>query len=100
MAWNPMPQPQQRGSQASGGGAPREAVADRSAQQNDEADQQVGGGPARGIDYPASEPAQRRGDITPTPRERDDRSWDDVVQPERTETAEAERDDEPLPEGK
>jgi hypothetical protein len=114
MTWNHMPHPQQRGSQL-GGGAPKEAVQDRSAQKHDEADQQVGGEPRADIDYPATNPTDRRDDITPKLREGDTQSWDDVVQPEghsrqaprqeeqaRTDpSGEAHRDrDLPLPEGK
>ena len=100
MAWNLMPPQQQRGSQL-GGGAPKEAIAGRGAQKHDEADQQVAGAPARGIDYPADQLENRSDDITPTVREGDTQSWDDVVQPEAQERSrEDDEDGEPLPEGK
>ena len=95
MTWNPMPPQQQRGSQL-GDKALTEAFKDRSAQKNDEADQQVGGAPAQGAAYPA-EPLEQHGqDITPT-RGEPFVSWDQVVQPE---AAEDDDDDAPLPEGK
>ena len=113
MAWNHMPQHQQRGSQLGAGrgngGAPKEAIADRAAQQHDLADLQVEGTtePQRGIDYPSDNVACREGDITPTLGEGDTQSWDDVVQPENhagqspgQDEADASDDDEPLPEGK
>jgi hypothetical protein len=101
MVWNPMPPQQQRGAQLHNGGAPNEATAGRGAQKNDEADQQVSGAPAQGIDYPA-EPLEQRGeDITPT-RGEPSVSWDEVVQPEQQAPGDDEQadDDEPLPEGK
>ena len=98
MAWNLMPPQQQRGAQLHNGGAPDEAVAGRSAQKNDEADQQVSGAPAQGT-YPA-EPLEQRGqDITPTQGE-PMVSWDQVVQPEPAPEGAADDDDAPLPEGK
>ena len=103
MAWNLMPPQQQRGAQlhntGSGGGAPDEAVAGRSAQKNDEADQQVSGAPAQGIDYPAEPLEERSQDITPTQGE-PMVSWDQVVQPEPAPEGAADDDDAPLPQGK
>jgi hypothetical protein len=100
MAWNHLPHQQQRGSQL-GGGAPREAIAGRGAQKHDEADQQVAGAPARGIDYPAEALENRSDDITPTERDGDTQSWDDVVQPEaQARSSEHDEDGEPLPDGK
>lgn len=111
-AWNHMPQHQQRGSQLKSG-APKEAIADRGAQQHDLADLQAEGTtePQRGIDYPSDNVPCREGDITPTLPADDAVNWDDVVQPENHSRqveaqdgqgggAGAADDDEPLPEGK
>jgi hypothetical protein len=101
--WIVHQQQQQRGAQlhARGrrqGDAPEEATRDRAAQDHDYADLDVSGGePARDIDYPASAPANRKGDITPTAPEAEV-EWDEVVQPEKAETRDF--DDQPLPEGK
>ncbi|MEO6151513.1 MAG: hypothetical protein ABIT09_00820 [Croceibacterium sp.] len=98
MVWNPMPQPQQCGAQLPRGGAPAEAVAGRGAQQNDEADQQLGGIPTQGT-YPASEPENSGQDNTPT-APKPSVAWDDVVQPEQACEPSGPADPgEPLPEG-
>ena len=66
-----------------------------------------------GIDYPATNPPERQGDITPSVADEGHQSWDDVVQPENharqvdgpsqpnrgPSAAEAGPDDQPLPEG-
>lgn len=110
MVWTRHRQEQQRGAQLharSGarsrpaGEAPEEATEGREVQDHDYADLQVSDGePQRGIDYPATNPPDRKGDITPsapTPSG----SWDDVVQPERKPRDRGEPDDDlPLPEGK
>lgn len=103
--WKFLKEQQQRGSQlhtradgARQGEAPAEAVAGRSAQDHDYADLQVSGGePHRDIDYPATEPPEREGDITPSAPE-PQVEWDEVVQPERR--REQGDGDLPLPEGK
>jgi len=114
MAWNLMPQHQQRGSQLGDKprSAPREAVEGRAAQEHDLADLEVAGTtePQRAIDYPADRLPEREGDITPTLGDGDTQSWDDVVQPENharqaqpqgeAREAGAGDDEEPLPEGK
>lgn len=99
-------QQQQRGGGARRPGeAPAEAVKDRAAQAHDLADLDTSGGePRRDIDYPATNPPHRKGDITPrvpSPRV----EWDDIVQPERrrgsgTHPPTTAEDDLPLPEGK
>ena len=107
MVWKWHPQQQQRGAQLdplkgkrrAGGEAPAEAVAGREVQDHD-ADLQVSDGePQRGIDYPATNPPERKGDITPTAAE-PHVEWDDVVQPERHSRQGQTADDLPLPEGK
>ena len=84
------------------GEPPAEATADREAQQHDLADLQVSGSeePRRG-DYPATNPPDRAGDITPTAPE-PHVEWDDVVQPERADARRRsmQADEQPLPEGK
>ena len=96
--WTFLRQHQQRGAQlharegrakASGGdqnGAPKEAVEGREAQDHDRADLDVGqtNEPQRDIDYPATNPTDRDGDITPSAPETHVQ-WDEVVQPERQE---------------
>lgn len=88
------------------GEAPREAVEGREAQDHDYADLQVSGSdePERGIDYPATDPPNRQGDITPSVPDDATQSWDDVVQPERRDPQsrgkEENADDLPLPDGK
>lgn len=91
MGWTRLSQQQQCGAQlrdrkrqARGAGeAPAEAVAGREVQDHDYADLQVSDGePQRGIDYPATNPPERQGDITPSAPE-PQVHWDDVVQPER-----------------
>ena len=106
MAWIRHRQQQQRGAQLhnrprASGEAPREAVEGREAQDHDYADLDVSGGePQRGIDYPATNPPDRQGDITPSAPE-PSVDWDDVVQPERRKGERGgESDDLPLPEGK
>ena len=117
MVWTFLRQQQQRGAQFPNGGpnaakprqadeAPREAVAGREAQDHDYADLAVSDGePRRDIDYPATNPPERSGDITPSAPDAEDKrvEWDEVVQPERTrDEADMtdEGDDLPLPEGK
>lgn len=115
--WTWQRQQQQRGAQLHARGddarrpgeAPREAVEGREAQDHDYADLQVSGGePQRDIDYPATNPPDRKGDITPSVPDDATQSWDEVVQPERREP-DTERkgkgdeegfDDLPLPDGK
>lgn len=110
MTWLRHRQQQQRGAQLHNkprtpGEAPAEAVEGREAQDHDRADLDVSGDePQRGIDYPASGPADREGDITPSAPE-PSVDWDEVVQPERRKDERGgERgkaaDDLPLPEGK
>jgi hypothetical protein len=115
MSWNLMPPQQQRGSQLGDkaqGTAAREPFKDRGAQKHDEADQQLGGGPSAEIDYPATNPPDRRTDITPTLADDAGPNWDDVVQPENhsrqvpSQEQQARTDfspdqhEQPLPEGK
>jgi hypothetical protein len=110
MAWRWLRQQQQRGAQLhrrdarrsateESGKAPAEAVQGREVQDHDYADLQVSsdGQPQRGIDYPATNVSERRGDITPGAGE-PQVNWDDVVQPERA--TDRAGDDTPLPEGK
>ena len=99
--WKWLTQQQQRGAQLPrGAAASAEATRGRSAQKNDEADQQLGGVPRSDIDYPATNPPERHGDITPSAPD-PHVEWDDIVQPERApEQARDDRDDQPLPEGK
>ena len=101
MAWIRHRQQQQRGAQLHNKPrAPADAVEGREAQDHDRADLDVSGDePQRGIDYPASGPADRKGDITPSAPE-PSVDWDDVVQPERRKPERGEQDDLPLPEGK
>ena len=106
MVWKWLRQQQQRGAQLGTGGtrragaAPEEAVADREAQDHDYADLQVSDGePQRGIDYPATNPPERRGDITPSAPETHV-EWDDVVQPEHHSRQAGLPAEPPLPEGK
>ena len=124
--WTFLKQQQQRGAQLharpgakdearrAGGEAPAEAVAGREVQDHDYADLDVSGStePMRGIDYPATNPPAREGDITPTAPDAEDKrvDWDEVVQPERQQreggqqrqgdTPRGAPDDLPLPEGK
>ena len=86
--WTRLQQQQQRGAQMeprrAAGEAPAEAVADRSAQGHAYADLDTGDGtPRSDIDYPATNPPERKGDITPTAADEGDPDWDAVVQPER-----------------
>lgn len=106
MAWTWLRQQQQRGAQLHNkprrlGEAPAEAVEGREAQDHEQADLDVSGGePQRGIDYPATNPPDRKGDITPSAPE-PSVAWDDVVQPEKRKSARGgASDDLPLPEGK
>ena len=105
--WTFLKQQQQRGAQlhARAGktrqarDAPDEAVADRSAQQHDRTDQDLGAKPRPG-DYPATRLEDREGDITPSAPD-PHVAWDEVVQPEpRGERRKVSDDDQPLPEGK
>ena len=80
------------------GEAPEEAVADRAAQQHEQADRDAGGGPLQPGAYPASALEHGDSDNTPTAPEAQV-DWDTVVQPERHAPG-PEGDDEPLPEGK
>ena len=109
MVWTWLRQQQQRGAQLptsedprrAAGEAPAEAVAGREVQDHDYADLDLSptGEPQRGIDYPATNPPERRGDATPSvPESQVD--WDDVVQPERHSRQAETTDDLPLPEGK
>ena len=107
MTWKRFSQQQQRGAQlhARPGDAPKEAVKDRDAQQHELADMQVAqtDEPQRGIDYPATNPPDRKGDITPSaPTEAEKQvDWDEVVQPEHhPQVAEEFDEDMPAPEGK
>ena len=101
MTWTLHRQQQQCGAQLRNkarqpGEVPKEAVADRAAQDHEHA-----GGRPRPGDYPADRIEDRDQDITPSaPEPRVD--WDEVVQPERREPAGAREDfdDLPLPEGK
>ena len=105
MVWTRLRQEQQRGThlpegqRRAAGEAPAEAVAGREVQDHDYADLQVSDGePRRGIDYPASDPPGRKGDITPdAPESQVD--WDAVVQPARHSRQGETADDLPLPEG-
>ena len=103
MTWKRHRQEQQRGAQLHNarrapGSAPKEATQGREAQDHDRADLDVSDGePQRGIDYPATHPPDRKGDITPSAPE-PSVEWDDVVQPERRERGQG--DPLPLPEGK
>jgi hypothetical protein len=90
--WTWLRQQQQRGAQL----PPREAVKDRAAQKNDEADQQVSGETAAEPVYPAGRLEDQPGDNTPSAPD-PHVNWDEVVQPER---APEQEDDLPLPEGK
>jgi hypothetical protein len=97
MTWTLHRQQQQCGAQLPNqtgqpGAAPREAVADRRAQDHEQAGDQLQPG-----DYPASRIEDRDGDITPSAPE-PEVQWDEVVQPER-QVGEASHDLEP-PEGK
>ena len=122
MAWIHMPQPQQCGTQfptqgREREGAPDEAVGGREGMGHRYADLDVsptGEPQAVGIDYPATNPPERQGDITPGVAEEGNQAWDDVVQPEHqarqvdgpstanqgASAAEAGPADQPLPEGK
>ena len=92
--WTFLRQHQQRGAQLharegrakASGEAPKEAVEGREAQDHDRADLDVGqtNEPQRDIDYPANDPTDRDGDITPSAPE-PHVEWDEVVQPERQE---------------
>ena len=114
MTWTRHRQQQQRGAQLhnkprAAGEAPAEATRGREAQDHDRAALDVSGDePQRGIDYPASRPADREGDpatglkagITPSAPE-PSVDWDKVVQPERRKPERGKApDDLPLPEGK
>ena len=108
MGWTWLRQQQQRGAQLpsrdgrplASGGAPAEAIEGREVQDHDYADLQVSDGePQRDIDYPATNPPERKGDITPSAAE-PHVEWDDVVQPERHSRQGQTADDLPLPEGK
>ena len=97
MNWKLFRQQQQRGAQlhARPGDAPKEAVADRSAQDHEAAGQQKR--PEAG--YPASREQNRDGDDNTPTAPQPHADWDEQVQPERA--PEAQRfDDQPLPEGK
>jgi len=91
-----------RGQVAQPGEPPAEATEGREAQEHDPADLQVSGSdaPRRG-DYPATNPPDRQGDITPTAPQADV-EWDEVVQPERADARpkSIQPDEQPLPEGK
>ena len=92
--WTFLRQHQQRGAQLharegrakASGDAPKEAIEGREAQDHDYADLDVGqtDEPQRDIDYPATNPTDREGDITPSEPEVHV-EWDEVVQPERQE---------------
>ena len=106
MVWTTLRQQQQRGAQLpregerAAGEAPAEAVAGREVQDHDYADLQVSDGePQRGSDYPATNPPERKGDITPSAPEAQV-DWDDVVQPEQHRRQAQTSDEQPLPEGK
>lgn len=107
MVWKMLRQEQQRGAQLperdgrrAAGEAPAEAVAGREVQDHDYADLQVSDGePQRDIDYPATNPPEREGDITPSAPQANV-EWDEVVQPERRSKPANGPDDLPLPEGK
>jgi len=103
MTWTLHRQQQQRGAQLpsrtrDSGGAPREVVADRSAQDHEQA-----GGTPRPGNYPTDRIEDRDGDNTPTVPQADVQ-WDEVVQPAKElgrQQRQGERaDDLPLPEGK
>jgi hypothetical protein len=64
------------------GEAPPDSVADRAAQDHDYADVETGGAPQRGIDYPADDLPNRKGDITPDAAD-PHVAWDTRIQPER-----------------
>ena len=101
MNWTLLRQQQQCGAQLHNKArrpeeVPREAVADRAAQDHEQA-----GGTLPPGDYPADRIEDRDQDITPTAPE-PSVDWDDVVQPERND-ARGRREsgsDLPLPEGK
>lgn len=120
MAWIPMPEPQQCGTQVppgrDKGSALAEAVEGREGMGHRYADLDVsptGEPQSAGIDYPATDPPERHGDITPSVADEGEPAWDDVVQPENHSrqvdgpstanpgagAAEAGPDDQPLPEG-
>jgi hypothetical protein len=130
MAWIRMPEPQQRGAQMPTGNekgneavgdALDEALGGREGMGHRYADLDVsptGEPQPAGIDYPATNPPERQGDIAPTRGDDQHQTWDDVVQPENHArqvdgpstksrgastsggAAEAGPDDLPLPEGK
>ena len=103
MAWRLHRQQQQRGAQLprekrSPGGAPDEAIADRSAQDHEQAGETLPPG-----EYPTDRIEDRDGDNTPSAPDAEV-DWDEVVQPAKepeSQQRQGERpDDLPLPEGK
>ncbi|MEO6041993.1 MAG: hypothetical protein ABIP41_08835 [Croceibacterium sp.] len=66
MAWKRWPQPQHRGVQLPDGGAPPEAVKGRAAQDHEQADAAVSGGPDKGPEFPAGSIEHSQQDNTPT----------------------------------
>jgi hypothetical protein len=93
--WTLMPQQQQCGAQLHArpgtpgskacrpGEAPGEAVADRAAQDHEQAHPDVSGGSLQAGDYPASQMENRDGGGTPSAPDDPSVEWDNVVQPER-----------------
>ena len=87
MAWRRLPEPQQRGAQLPGSGTKdglEEAVSgrERIGHRHADLDLSPDGEPQRGIDYPATNPPERRSDIAPTTEQDQPQTWDDGVQPE------------------
>ena len=99
MNWTLLRQQQQCGAQLHNkarrpGEVPREAVADRAAQDHEQAGEALPPG-----DYPTDRIEDRDGDNTPSAPD-PDVDWDEVVQSERQEQQGEKSDDLPLPEGK
>ena len=98
-AWTLFRQQQQCGAQLPNrarlpGEAPGEAVANRAAQDHEQAGEALQPG-----DYPASRIEDRGQDVTPSAPE-PEVEWDEVVQPEQRQQRGEEVDPLPLPEGK
>ena len=99
MNWTLLRQQQQCGAQLHNKArrpeeVPREAVADRAAQDHEQAGETLPPG-----DYPADRIEDRDQDNTPSAPD-PDVDWDEVVQSERQEQQGEKSDDLPLPEGK
>lgn len=82
--WHRLPEQQQRGVQLDNRvpkDAPDDAVADRAAQDHEQAGGDPNSGPGPGL-YPSDPIERRKGDNTPDAPE-PDVEWDERVQPER-----------------